>query len=460
MFSFNKKLYLSPNWKLRYEPALEQKYRLFDIYSALRFNINASIYKLFKFLETGATIEDVSQHFNIHSIQVENFLSECEQYWPNIVTSEDNSDYRNVRKVGIDILNAKVPVYSFPISAEIHLTEKCNLKCRHCIYACGGSIQCEVLSAEDWYSLFRELENYDFWNIVLTGGEIFMYPDIDKLLATLKEMRIHFDILTNAMLINKHRAEMLSSPNISVSVSLDGSDSSKHDFLRGKGAFDVLIRKIRLLIENNVKVNLSVTLNQKNYDDIDGIVRLAKENKCKGISFIVLDNHGRAENDKELQLSEVMLQTAIESIKRNKEEQKDLNIALLDPSSGIGAKAISDREDIPIYCTGGTSHIAITSSGDVFPCVYAFDMPEFKIDNIKNDSILNIWNSEKWQIMRGSVCLNEISSCSQCEMRHFCTLRNCRVRAKLYSGDFYGKPSCNKRRITINDVPLGSVDKL
>ena len=108
----------------------------------------------------------------------------------------------------------------------------------------------------------------------ITGGEPFSHPDIDNFLF--KAIQCHFEtiILTNALLLNKQRIDMIKKGHIQLGISLDGMTSDTHDFIRGKGAFDKLIRILKILSLEDIKFSITCTINKKNLCQIDENNRL------------------------------------------------------------------------------------------------------------------------------------------------------------------------------------------
>ena len=56
---------------------------------------------------------------------------------------------------------------------------------------------------------------------------------------------------------------------------MDGASSTTNDAIRGEGVFDKVIKAIRLLTDNNIRVNLMFTLQRSNMNDIPELIDLA-----------------------------------------------------------------------------------------------------------------------------------------------------------------------------------------
>lgn len=65
---------------------------------------------------------------------------------------------------------------------------------------------------------------------------------------------------------------MIKKGHIQLGISLDGMTSDTHDFIRGKGAFDKLIRILKILSLEDIKFSITCTINKKNLCQIDEII--------------------------------------------------------------------------------------------------------------------------------------------------------------------------------------------
>jgi radical SAM protein with 4Fe4S-binding SPASM domain len=454
----NKMLYLDKKWILRYEPYLKEPYRLFNIYSSKTFKLNRSMYYILHSIQKGTTKERLTKEFDLELSKVDEILHNFEEHWYGIFSEEKSPRNPNYDQMSLENLpKYDIPIYKFPISAEIHLTEQCNLHCRHCIYSCSPYTKTKELTPQQWLTFFKELDNHGFFNAVLTGGEIFCYYGITDILRGIRNLNIHFDLLTNALLITREQAKLLHSKNIALSISMDGCRAESHDYLRGKGAFNRLMKQMDMLTEEKVLKALSVTLNAKNYLEVEGILNYAATHDCHSVGFIFLDDHGRAEENKELHLTKEMCKICTDEIHKLIPKYPSLTINLLDPASGLSEQHVSDDEHQTLYCTGGTSHMGITSEGDVYPCVYAFGSDELLAGNIKNAKMTDIWKSDKFNLMRGEIHLDDVKECGSCKLRHFCSLKNCRVRALKFRHDILGKPECNKTQNDFQQIRFGLI---
>ena len=169
-------------------------------------------------------------------------------------------------------------IHEAPRSLDLSLTGKCNLRCGYCFYADEMAGRRD-LPAERWLSFFKELEGLAVRSLTLSGGEIFMRPDLWRLVDGLVDARMRYSILTNGTLIAERTLgefmRGMRRPRLdSIQVSIDGSCAAVHDASRGAGSFETALRGLRLLKEAGFPATARVTVNRHNVGDLENAARL------------------------------------------------------------------------------------------------------------------------------------------------------------------------------------------
>lgn len=118
----------------------------------------------------------------------------------------------------------------------IELTKKCNLYCSHC-YANAGINQTKELDLSLLKNLISYAETSGTLLLQFTGGETFMYSEINQLLKyAVKNFTRRIEISTNGPIWNETIEEILANKNysrrVSFQVSIDGLEKF-HDNFRG-----------------------------------------------------------------------------------------------------------------------------------------------------------------------------------------------------------------------------------
>ena len=158
-----------------------------------------------------------------------------------------------------------------------HLTDSCNLSCRHCLFAASPaktrSLDPERLQSTVDQALALGCRLFSF-----TGGEPFLYPEFLPFLHRLLDSNqdVHAAILTNGMLLQPFLEELKGLDRLHLQVSLDGLEEA-HDRLRGRGSYGKLMENLTALQEAEIPFTLSVAISGENIQDLVQLVDVAAD---------------------------------------------------------------------------------------------------------------------------------------------------------------------------------------
>lgn len=172
----------------------------------------------------------------------------------------------------------------------------CNCRCAMCdIWK--GNAETQTVSREDvegWLDGFRRLRARQ---VVISGGEPLLHPDLWGLCEPLRELPAKITLLSNGLLLERRAREVVRWCD-EVIVSLDGP-REVHDDIRGvPGAFDRLAEGIAAVkgLVAEFRVTARSTLQRRNYQDLSGVVEAAREIGLDGVSFLAADVSTQAFN--------------------------------------------------------------------------------------------------------------------------------------------------------------------
>ncbi len=168
-----------------------------------------------------------------------------------------------------------------PIQVDLELTQKCNLRCKHCFIDSQNSS-----FSKKTFETVKKLGDSKVIAFELIGGEPFLVKEIFSIIRYLKERNKIVTIATNGTLITPKLAKKISkNPPLKIFVSLDGPRKI-NDFIRGKGSFDKTIEGIRNLNNEGIIPIISFCVNKFNIGSISSLLEEITDLKIKGIFFI------------------------------------------------------------------------------------------------------------------------------------------------------------------------------
>ncbi|MDD1693486.1 MAG: radical SAM protein [Methanoregula sp.] len=345
-------------------------------------------------------------------------------------------------------------VASGPKSVDLSLTGRCNLSCGYCFYADSMHTRTD-LPAERWLACFEELGKLGVQRACLSGGEVFVRPDLFTLIDGVIENRMRYSILSNGTLITpetiasfmegKRRLRM-----DSIQVSIDGSCAGVHDLSRPHKSFDRAIRGLRLLVENKFPVTVRTTINHHNIHDLKNIAALLiDEIGLSGFSTNEAEEMGTA-------------RCGGQTIMLNEEERREAMQVLTDLNVQYGgkisatagplsrAKMVQEIEEriargetgtpgrgTLCSCGGVFSKMAILHDGTMVPCNM---LPTLTMGVIGLHSLQEAWlkspaiNAVR---LRRKIPLSTLPECAGCRYTGFCA-GGCPASVMAKSGRLIG----------------------
>jgi molybdenum cofactor biosynthesis enzyme MoaA len=150
----------------------------------------------------------------------------------------------------------------------------CNIECKNCyIESSPKNDSLAYLTFEEVKSFINEAidKNLGTSEIGFTGGEPFMNKDIMKMIDYSLRKGLKVLVLSNAMkpMLNRTKELIkLNHSNLTIRVSIDHYEKEKHEEIRGKNTYDVMLQGLKWLNENNFNYTLATRLlwNEKEED--------------------------------------------------------------------------------------------------------------------------------------------------------------------------------------------------
>ncbi len=322
----------------------------------------------------------------------------------------------------------------FEFFIQWHLTERCNLWCRHCYQGERDpaeltlpeikSVITEVSGMlQDWSQTHKIAFSPSF---TITGGEPFLREDLFDILGEITTQGIDIFLLTNGTLVDRARAKTLADLGIKgVQVSIEGPEDV-HDDIRGAGSFAASTAGVKQLVAAGIPVTLNVTLSSLNAGQVNKIAAFGSRLGAQRIGFSRLVPHGRGSFLLSRMLTREQVRDLYESLLSL--ELEGIDIVTGDPvAAQMKAASNGDAGNIAVSgCAAGVAGLTIHPNGTVSPCRR---MP-VSLGNVKRDSLRDIWAaSPVLEALRDRTKYK--GKCGACS--RWATCRGCRAIAYAWS---------------------------
>jgi radical SAM protein with 4Fe4S-binding SPASM domain len=319
-----------------------------------------------------------------------------------------------------------------PLRVAIVITHFCNLRCEFCMVVSPENIerakkmQPHVLTFDEIKSIADQLPRYSV--ITITGGEpTARYDFMDIVRYVSARHRGHF--VTNGTVLNDEKLaqvisygapNLLSSGLMSVGVSIEGPEEFHDHIVKIKGAYKKTVRTIHTLAEEKKKqkkkfpiVDLKVVITDENINSLVDIFKLAEDNGADLVSYQVVNNQpssygieGQGDAKAHMKvpppvrpIDAKLLRDVCEELtarsKANAVTKVRFNPIMPVDDIVDHYQNTPDLEHFTCNVVWSTMHIG--PYGDVFPC-YSYNM-----GNIRKNTLMNIWNGEKYRKFRNQL---------------------------------------------------------
>lgn len=343
---------------------------------------------------------------------------------------------------------------TLPEEVAFKLTNRCDLRCGHCYQwnEAGYHHQLEPSVANSDLDLgivakVLAATRPSRSNIYLWGGEPLLYRDWDGLVDLLIEDPRWISICTNGTMIARRLDSLLKlSDRLEVSISLDGFPA-EHNSVRGKGAFDRVLRGLRLLAEQKLIgcFRGEITVNCLITDQMVGRIPefvdwLESENvDTVYISFPwFLSSQAMSRMDdyyrRHFGLAQVFERPSWHSYNYSLSAARipalANSMALLGQRSGkikvrcnpeLQASELDDfirGNDVPAQnktrCQSIGTRMDVFPDGQVISCKF---FPEFRMGSLVEHDVVSIWHGEKFNALREKISRNGLMPvCAKCNL--------------------------------------------
>lgn len=296
------------------------------------------------------------------------------------------------------------------------ITDRCNLRCRHCGSNCSAEGQ--YLAVSDIVRTLSTIRS-DKPMICLTGGEPMLHPEFFAIAESIISRGFRWGMTTNATLIDDETAIRLRSAGMStVSVSLDGMERSHDDLRQRKGAWQLALRGISALQKAGFEPQVTTVLHQGNISELEKLYDLLCGMGIKSWRPINVEPIGRACESGDMLLSSEQFAGLLGYIRAKRFDSGcDMEVTF-GCSHYLGPEFERMVRDHYFLCGAGILTASVRSNGDICACLDIENRPELIQGNIRSDDFMDVWTNGFREFRRDRTA--DCSMCLKCTERYIC----------------------------------------
>lgn len=343
---------------------------------------------------------------------------------------------------------------AMPQEVGIQLTNRCNLRCKHCFewndegfnWFMSEKERCNEIDFSIIEKIFRETHKQKS-NMFLWGGEPMIYRQWDKVTDLLEKDPRWTVLCTNGMKIEEKIDSLVKiSPNLAILTSIEGFEEENDD-IRGKGTYKKVMEGINLITDLQRKdifkgkQSINCTVNDQMVGKLYEFVEYCEE---LGIDTLYLCFPWYIPEQVSLKMDDYF-NSNFEGLSQEYREKKKswhsfkykLNADLLgelkesmekinnrvwkirvrfQPAIEIGevedyilGKEVAAQKRT--RCLALSSRMDVLSSGKVTACKH---FSELCVGDLSKQSVSEVWNGDKFMKVRETIGCGLMPVCSKC----------------------------------------------
>ena len=303
---------------------------------------------------------------------------------------------------------------------QVEVTSVCNERCRHCYLP--PSRHQRHADTDMVRRVIDQFAGAGGLSFAFGGGECFLHPEFDELLAYARSRDLSVTILSNlTRLDDRHLAAIRDARIAQLQVSIYSLKAKEHDHItQVPGSLAKTLAAVERLVAADVPVQVSCPVMRTNYRSYKDVLAWAQERGMKAqTDFIMMarsdftkDNLSERLNDEE---TAALLRDMMEADRDYREDVESGRDPL-------------DADDAPV-CGVGRDTITLGADGIYFPCA---GWQGYPVGDARKQTLLDVWtNSPELKRVR-SITKGDFPACRKCADRDYCAM--CLVRNFNESG--------------------------
>lgn len=340
-------------------------------------------------------------------------------------------------------------MFKAPISIVFMPNNNCYTNCAYC-YA-DTKTRNNTMSFKEIEAFVKDAKDSGVRDILITGGDLFMYPKWEALLMLLKNEGFMPDLISTKKPLSSEEIDKFEELSVRLQVSLDSVIETTVRKVLGVGSSYTGKMKETLLKIDKRKISYQVatvlTNLNDNADELNTLFNFLRQlNNLERWEIRIAFKSLYSRRDFNMIKSSRESILYVEKWIANHKEQFPCEILWSPDDDDKYKKAKGGSQNFEgRLCSANMTNMVVLPDGDVTICEQLYWNPNFIIGNVKNNTIEEIWNSSRalsiWR--RSQTEIKQDSPCARCKIFAKCFKASNRCYAnimKAYGSENYDYP--------------------
>jgi radical SAM protein with 4Fe4S-binding SPASM domain len=297
--------------------------------------------------------------------------------------------------------------FPLPRFIQFYPTFRCNQDCLFCF---NDASQKSEMSVDNALRLLSILTENGIEELDIMGGEPLLLDWMPDFVEGVLDEGIAVSLSTNGSrpdairMLGRLRCERLT-----IGVSLEGSTEVKHNRLTRAANFSAVMKSIEELLSSGLNPLAKTVVTRETMDDIQRIADLLKRKGVSRYYLIHMDMLSRG-----LRSSALGYPEFLSFYEKVRDANPDISILKVNASC-------FEKNTLPkgVRCAGGVRKLAVMPDGSVYPCNLFHHMRSFRLDNVFETVLMELWDDPKLDIFRHT--LRNDCEARDCSNHSLCT---------------------------------------
>lgn len=347
--------------------------------------------------------------------------------WERYAAPQPLADETARRLAALDLLEAKdgapAPSRSPVLTAWLHITNACNLRCTYCFVRKSDEAMDEATGEAALRAVFGAAVQHGFRAVKLkyAGGEPTLHFGLLRrlheraaALGCQHGLDVEEVVISNGVALTGAMLDFIRQADMTLSISLDGLDGG-HDrqrvFANGRGSVEYVLRGIERALAHGVRPHLSVTVTRHNVASLPEVVGFALERELYFNLNLYQEHEPGVHHDELRATNEALIAGLRRALAVIAADLPRYNVftALLDRTNLAGPHAKA--------CGVGENYLVIDHRGRVSRCQMEMDRP---VTDVRAGDVLQSIHLYEDAAPFHNPAVEAKTDCRACPWRYVC----------------------------------------